>query len=56
MSNDLISRSAEIWKNVPNYEGLYQVSNFGNVKSVSRNINNNGGFQVLAEKNVGAIS
>ena len=50
MSNDLISRSTEIWKDVPNYEGLYQVSNFGNVKSVSRNINNNGGFQVLSEK------
>jgi len=23
----------EIWKNIPGYEGLYQVSNFGNVKS-----------------------
>ena len=27
----------EIWKDVPNYEGLYQVSNLGNVKSVRRN-------------------
>jgi hypothetical protein len=26
----------EIWKNIPNYEGLYQVSNFGNVKSLER--------------------
>ena len=25
----------EIWKDVPYYEGLYQVSNFGNVKSLS---------------------
>ena len=24
----------EIWKDVPNYEGLYQVSNLGNVKSL----------------------
>jgi hypothetical protein len=24
----------EIWKDVPNYEGLYQVSDLGNVKSV----------------------
>jgi len=24
----------EIWKDIPNYEGLYQVSNFGNVKSL----------------------
>jgi len=27
----------EIWKDIPNYEGLYQVSNFGIVKSVRRN-------------------
>lgn len=24
----------EIWKDVPNYEGLYKVSNMGNVKSL----------------------
>jgi len=24
----------EIWKDVPNYEGLYQVSNIGNVISL----------------------
>ncbi len=26
----------EIWKDIPNYEGLYQVSNIGNVKSLDR--------------------
>lgn len=26
----------EIWKDVPSYEGLYQVSNYGRVKSLSR--------------------
>jgi hypothetical protein len=26
----------EEWRDVPNYEGLYQVSNLGNVKSLSR--------------------
>lgn len=26
----------EIWKNIPEYEGLYQVSNFGRVKSLDR--------------------
>ena len=26
----------EFWKDVPNYEGLYQVSNLGNVKSLTR--------------------
>ena len=26
----------EIWKDIPDYEGIYQVSNLGNVKSLSR--------------------
>lgn len=26
----------EIWKDIPNYEGLYQISSFGNVKSFPR--------------------
>ena len=26
----------EIWKDIPNYEGLYQVSNLGNIKSLFR--------------------
>lgn len=25
----------EVWKNIPNYENLYQVSNFGNVRSLN---------------------
>ena len=29
----------EIWKDVPNYEGLYQVSNLGNVKSLDKYVN-----------------
>ena len=31
----------EIWKDVVGYEGLYQVSNFGRVKSLSKFVNNN---------------
>ena len=34
--NDLISRSEEIWKPIPEYEGIYEVSNLGNVRSVDR--------------------
>ena len=42
----------EIWKDVPGYEGLYQVSNFGRVKSfkkyksgyVMKNTNKNGWY------------
>ena len=30
----------EIWKDIPNYEGLYKVSNLGNVKSFNNRIKN----------------
>ncbi len=28
----------EIWKDIPGYEGLYQVSNLGRVKSMEREV------------------
>lgn len=28
----------EIWKSIPNYEGLYEISNFGRVKSLKKNL------------------
>jgi len=28
----------EIWKEIPGYEGLYEASSFGNIKSISRNV------------------
>lgn len=31
----------EIWKDIPNYEGLYQVSNYGRVKSLNRFVTSN---------------
>lgn len=31
----------EIWKDVPNYEGLYQISNLGNVKSLRATCHHN---------------
>ena len=33
---ELVEPKQEIWKDIPNYESLYQVSNFGNVKSLER--------------------
>ena len=33
----------EIWKDIIGYEGLYQISNFGNVKSLERKVNNKHG-------------
>lgn len=38
----------EIWKDVPGYEGLYQVSNLGNVKSL--NYNKTGNEKILKQK------
>ena len=28
----------EIWRDIPDYEGLYRVSNLGNIKSLKRNV------------------
>ena len=30
----------EIWKDIPNYEGLYQASNLGRIRSLPRQTNN----------------
>lgn len=42
----------EVWKDIPGYEGLYQVSNLGRVKSApnryqSKSMRNNGGIMKL---------
>jgi hypothetical protein len=36
----------EIWKDIPNYEGYYQVSNFGNVRTLERIIKNKKGKEI----------
>lgn len=36
---------AEIWKDVPNYEGQYQVSNFGNVRSLNKIVRSKNQFK-----------
>ena len=40
----------EIWKDIEGYEGLYQVSNIGRVKSMNRIVNNNGGTDYREER------
>lgn len=41
----------EIWKDIPNYEGLYQVSNLGRVKSLERKVVNGiGTYRVVKER------
>lgn len=43
----------EVWKDIPGYEGLYQVSNLGKVKSVNRIlITNNGQKRSYKGKNL----
>ena len=40
----------EIWKDIKGYEGLYQISNLGNVKSLERYKQNHGVTQLVGEK------
>ena len=40
----------EIWKDIKSYEGLYQVSNLGKVRSLKRYINNGTGTRSLKER------
>lgn len=39
----VVNQEEEIWKDVVGYEGLYQVSNFGNVKSLVRTVKKSDG-------------
>ena len=36
--NNIKDLPNEIWKDIPNYEGIYQISNKGRVKSLTRTI------------------
>lgn len=40
----------EIWKDIQGYDGYYQVSNFGRIKSLSRDIFNGMGYYLKKEK------
>lgn len=39
----------EIWKDIPDYEGLYQVSNLGNIKSFPKRYKNRYGYLIRKE-------
>ena len=46
-----MDKKLEEWKDIKNYEGLYQISNYGNVKSLNRKVFHSRGFYVkLKEK------
>lgn len=40
----------EIWKDIINFEGLYQISNLGNVKSLPKKVKKKYGFRNTKEK------
>ena len=43
----------EIWKSIKGYEGYYEISNFGNVRSLDRNVKGKDGkLQFLKGKNL----
>lgn len=44
----------EIWKDIKGYEGLYQVSNLGNVKSIERFYKLGNSIIKVKEKNIKA--
>ncbi len=39
----------EIWKDIIGYEGHYQISNLGNVKSIERKVSNGKSFRIVKE-------
>lgn len=43
-------KNIEIWKDIPGYLNKYQASNLGNIKSLSRIIENNNGKQLLKDR------
>ena len=40
----------EIWKDIPNYEGYYQISNLGNIKSLKRKVKQFNGYQIIEKE------
>ena len=40
----------EIWKDIPGYEGLYQVSNLGNIKNINRCFNDKKGRKYIVKE------
>jgi hypothetical protein len=42
----------EIWKDIAGYEGLYKVSNLGNVKSLERFVNTSNGISIRIKEKI----
>src|SRR5258706_15784515 len=44
-----MDENIEIWKDIPDYIGLYQVSNFGRIRTLTRVLTNSFGRKTLLE-------
>ena len=40
----------EIWKDIKGFEGIYQISNFGNVKSYNKRVKNGNRYAIKKGK------
>ena len=40
----------ETWKNIKDYEGYYQISSYGRVKSLKRQVRTKHGFRTVKER------
>tara|TARA_R110000737_G_C14520885_1_gene475408 strand:+ start:380 stop:1102 length:723 start_codon:yes stop_codon:yes gene_type:complete len=45
-----MTKEIEEWRDIEGYEGLYQVSNLGRVKSCNKKVKHRGGFKTYPEK------
>lgn len=50
MKNKSNSKTQETWKSIPGYNGFYQVSNFGRVKSTPRKLRVRRGYRMSKEQ------
>lgn len=50
MKNVHLIKTLEVWKDIVEFEGYYQVSNLGNVKSLSRTILGRGKHDTLLKE------
>lgn len=50
--DDVVSLDGELWKYIPGFEGMYQASNLGRIKSVPRNIKRKTDREYLPQRGI----
>lgn len=48
-NSNISTMDKEVWKDIPEYEGLYQISNLGKVKSLDKYVFHNTGYRLKKE-------